>query len=195
MASCIYSGTGLLLFAQDTDFWSSVWQVLQHYLGCIETDLKLPMVFEIRSDLWLVTWLSCCPRFPPGSERGGYDICHSWPPPQEKPSLSLTAQWWNRYSKFHGLLPPKYTFSDWYLLTFCSHSHWDPFWLLSSTTRVLTRKLPKLGTLLWAWLNSTGIREFYPRGLFGKWYLLLTSAAMLSKAHRIWMQISNEDIL
>lgn len=89
----IYWVTGLLLAAQDTDFQSSVWKLLQTSPGYIR------QIWNFQG--WLRSRVTCelvglgTPAAP-GSHRlfNGerwvpHSVCHSWAPLQEKLALSL----------------------------------------------------------------------------------------------------------
>lgn len=145
----IYWVTGLLLAAQDTDFQSSVWKLLQTSPGYIRQIWNFPGWLRSRVTCELV---GLGTPAAPGSHRlfnGEVGTALSLPQLSSTAgkarSLPATAQWWTRHSEFHGLLPSKYSVSAWHLLDFCSPSHWDPLRLLSSTIRGLTSKPPDLG--------------------------------------------------
>jgi len=88
-----YYHSMILCFYDLLDYRSTLWRS-GHWLSviCLETltnftrvhktDLKLPVVFKIGSDLWLVTCHSHCPRFPSALQQiwVPHTVCHGWAP-------------------------------------------------------------------------------------------------------------------
>lgn len=68
-------------------------EILTNFTNVHKTDLKLPVAFEVRSGLWLVTWHSPCHEHLNGEKWVPHLVCHGWAPPKEKPTLSLS---WHR---------------------------------------------------------------------------------------------------